>query len=140
MPSVWREMKPLSVLVADDEEEIRALLMHWLVAAGHTVTSVANGTEARKVILQKKFDLVVTDVLMPEGDGIQLINDLKDGQPGARILAISGGGRYVESDDCLKIAKGLGAHAAVMKPFSRDQLLQGVKEALAASSPARKLG
>jgi CheY-like chemotaxis protein len=123
-------------LVADDEEEIRALLLHWLVAAGHTVTTVADGKEARKAILQKKFDLVVTDVLMPEADGIQLINDLKGGQPQARILAISGGGRYVESDNCLKIAKGFGAHAAVMKPFSREQLLQGVAEALA-SAPAK---
>jgi CheY-like chemotaxis protein len=124
-------MKALSVLVADDEEDIRSLVLHWLVAAGHTVTSVANGNEARKVILQHRFDVVVTDVLMPDGDGIQLINDLKDTQPHARIVAMSGGGRYVEGDNCLKIARGFGAHAAVMKPFGREQLLAGVKEALA---------
>jgi two-component system cell cycle response regulator CpdR len=130
VPSLWRSMKSLSVLVADDEEEIRGLLVHWLVAAGHRVMSVTSGNEARKIILQHRFDVVVTDVLMPEGDGIQLINDLKVAQPNTRILAISGGGRYVESDNCLKIALGLGAHAAVMKPFSREQLLAGVVEAL----------
>jgi CheY-like chemotaxis protein len=123
-------MKPLSVLVADDEEQIRDLLMHWLVTAGHTVTSVASGDEARKVIRQQNFDVVVTDVLMPDGDGIQLITDLKEAQPAARIVAISGGGRYVDGDNCLKIARGFGAHAAVLKPFSREHLLQGIKEAL----------
>ena len=125
-------MKALSVLVADDEEEIRALLMHWLVGAGHTVTAVANATEARAVTKQRRFDVVITDVLMPDGDGIQLINDLKQAQPDARVVAISGGGLYVEGDNCLKIAKAFGAHAAVMKPFSREQLLGGVGEALAA--------
>ncbi len=124
-------MKSLSVLVADDEEEIRSLLIHWLVAAGHTVTSVANATEARKVIKQQRFDLVVTDVLMPEGDGIQLMKEMKEAQPGARILAISGGGRYIESDNCLKIARGFGAHAAVMKPFNREQIFAGIGQAFA---------
>jgi two-component system chemotaxis response regulator CheY len=124
-------MKSLSVLVADDEEEIRTLLIHWLVSAGHTVTSVANATEARKVIGQHRLDLVVTDVLMPEGDGIQLMKELKEAQPAARILAISGGGRYIEGDNCLKIARGFGAHAAVMKPFSREELLEGVSLAMA---------
>jgi len=124
-------MKSLSVLVADDEEEIRSLLLHWLVAAGHTVTSVANATEARKVIKQQRFNLVVTDVLMPEGDGIQLIKEMKEAQPLARILAISGGGRYIEGDNCLRIARGLGAHAAVMKPFTRGQPFVGVADALA---------
>jgi two-component system chemotaxis response regulator CheY len=123
-------MKSLSILVADDEEEIRSLLMHWLVSSGHTVTAVANATEARRVTRQRRFDLVVTDVLMPDGDGIQLINDFKAAQPTARILAISGGGMYVEGDNCLKIARGFGAHAAVMKPFSREQLMAGIADAM----------
>jgi CheY-like chemotaxis protein len=131
-------MKSLSVLVADDEEEIRSLLIHWLVGAGHTVTAVANASEARKMTGQQRFDLVVTDVLMPDGDGIQLIKDLKEAQPAARIVAISGGGRYVESTDCLKIARVFGAHAAVMKPFTRDQLLLGIFEAMSPQAPAEQ--
>lgn len=131
-------MKLLSILVADDEEEIRNLLVHWFSAAGHAVTCAGNATEARALFARQRFDLVVTDVLMPEGDGIQLINDLNERMPGARILAISGGGRYVETDNCLKIALGLGAHAAVMKPFNREQLFEGVSRALApAASTAR---
>jgi YesN/AraC family two-component response regulator len=68
---------------------------------------------------------------MPEGDGIQLIKEMKEAQPTTRILAISGGGRYIEGDNCLRIARGLGAHAAVMKPFTRDQIFVGINDALA---------
>src|SRR4051812_11455340 len=122
-------MKSLSILVADDEAEIRQLVQHWMIEAGHAVTCVANGLEAGRLLKQYRFDVVVTDVLMPEGDGLHLIGEFKAAQPTTRILAISGGGRYVEGDDCLKIAKGFGAHAAVMKPFTREQLLAGVAAA-----------
>jgi CheY-like chemotaxis protein len=126
-------MKPpsLSVLVTDDEEYIRTLLQGWFVAAGHTVFCAANGTEAMAAIGKVRFDLVVTDVLMPDGDGSQLITFLRRTQPDARILAISGGGRMIDGSDCLRLARGLGADAALLKPFGRDQLLHGVAEALA---------
>jgi DNA-binding NtrC family response regulator len=124
-------MKSLSVLVADDEEHIRSLLVHWLIVAGHGATGVASATEARKLMGEQRFDLVVTDVLMPDGDGIQLIKEMKQAQPLARIVAVSGGGRYIEGDDCLKIARGLGAHVAVMKPFTCEQMLAGIQQALA---------
>src|SRR5947209_4355019 len=127
-------MKSLSILVADDEADIRQLVQHWMIEAGHSVTCVSNGTEAAKLLKLYRFDLVVTDVLMPDGDGLQLIDEFKKAQPTTRILAISGGGRYVEGDDCLKIAKGFGAHAAVMKPFSREQFLGGVVDAMRKAS------
>jgi CheY-like chemotaxis protein len=131
-------MKPpsLSVLVADDEEDIRLLLQAWFVAGGHTVFCAASATEAIKVMGKVRFDLVVTDVLMPDGDGSELITHLRRTQPDARILAISGGGRYMDGNDCLRMARGLGADAALMKPFGRDKLLQGVAEALAPRPPA----
>src|SRR5687767_11067485 len=100
-------MKSLSILVADDEEPIRVLLEHWLKAAGHGTASVGNATEACAVMKQRKFDLVITDILMPDGDGLDLIAEMKREQPTARILAISGGGLYVEGDDCLRMARGL---------------------------------
>src|SRR5471032_981260 len=124
-------MKPLAVLVADDEENIRLLMTSWLEQAGHRVTQAANGREAGLLAEKTKFDLVVTDVLMPEVDGVGLIAELKKVSPASRVLAISGGGRIIDSNDCLRIAQGLGAHAAVMKPFNREGFLAAVAQAMA---------
>lgn len=124
-------MTPLSILVADDEEHIRGLMQLWLEEAGHRVTPAANGKEAAALLAHTQFDLAVTDILMPEKDGVDFIAELKKVQPAARILAISGGGRIITSEDCLKIAQGLGAHAAVLKPFDRAHFMAGVALALA---------
>ncbi len=128
-------MKSLSILIADDENAIRILLQRWLVGDGHTVMAVGSATEASKLMKRIAFDLIITDVIMPDGDGLQLITDYKQAQPEVRILAISGGGRYMESTNCLKIARGLGAHAAVLKPFSKEQLQEGMDAALAVAKP-----
>lgn len=112
--------------MADDEEGIRRLLEQWLVRAGHQVTCAADGREATKALRDRSFDLLVTDIVMPDGDGLELIATFKKAQPAGRILAISGGGRYLQGNDCLKIARGLGAHAVVMKPFTAEQLLAGI--------------
>jgi CheY-like chemotaxis protein len=128
-------MKSLSILVADDEESIRVLLEEWLTEATHTVVAVGNATEGISVVKQHRFDLVITDVLMPEGDGLALITELRKEQPNVRILAMSGGGRYLEGTDCLKMARGMGAHAVLTKPFGHEQLLTGIKQALAPQPP-----
>jgi DNA-binding NtrC family response regulator len=119
-------MNSLSILVADDEDSIRSLLEHFLNNAGHRVVIVGNAREACEEMAKQMFDLVITDVLMPEGDGLDLITELKKVQPKARILAISGGGRYLEGSDYLKLAKGLGAHSALMKPFTWQQLQDAI--------------
>ena len=128
-------MKPLTILVADDEEALRQLVKHWLVTAGHAVVLAADGNEARGAVKRQKFDLVITDVLMPGNDGLDLITHVKTAQPQTRILAISGGGRYMGGDDCLRMARGLGAHATVIKPFNWEQLQAGMTEALAPPKP-----
>ena len=124
-------MKSLSVLVADDEVAIAALVQRCVESEGHRVVCVGSAKQASAELTKAPFDLVITDVLMPDGDGLDLISGLRKAQPSARILAISGGGRYMEGDDCLRMAKGLGAHAAIMKPFNREQLLAAIREALA---------
>ncbi len=72
---------------------------------------------------------------MPKTDGLGLIAEIKKVQPSARIVAISGGGRYVDGTDCLKMATGLGAYAAVIKPFKREPLLAAIREALTPLPP-----
>jgi CheY-like chemotaxis protein len=124
-------MRPLSVLVADDEEDIRQLLEQWLKLMGHVVSVASNGTEALKLARGTVFDLVVTDILMPDGDGLMVIDGLRKTQPTARVLAISGGGRYLDSQEYLKMAAGFGADAALMKPFNREKFLLGLGRAMA---------
>lgn len=124
-------MKPLSVLIADDEDSISALVQICVTAEGHQAVCVAGAREAKEAMARQTFDLVITDVLMPDGDGLDLITQLRKVQPAARVLAISGGGRFMEGNDCLKMARGLGANAVVMKPFNREQLLSGMAQAMA---------
>ncbi len=124
---------PLSILVADDEAGVRDLLQQFLGRAGHRVTCASTGEEARRLLLGAVFDLVITDIVMPDGDGFELIAAVKQHQPRARILAISGGGKYIQGADCLKMARGLGAHGMVMKPFGWEE----IQAALAATIPER---
>ena len=123
--------RALAILVVDDMADLPPLIRDWLVRRGHLVHCAFSGHEAIALLRREHVDLVITDVLMPDGDGPDLIGQVRRLQPAARILAISGGGRYVESDDCLKIARGLGAHAALMKPFDRDKLFEGIAQARA---------
>lgn len=128
-------MKPLSVLVADDEEDIRLLLEQWLKPLGHVVFLARNGPEALKLARGHVVDLLVTDILMPDGDGLMLIEGLKKTHPTARVLAISGGGRYMDGQEYLRIAEGFGVNAALMKPFNREKFLRSVGIAMGALTP-----
>ena len=123
-------MNPLSILVADDEDSIRSLVQHLLSSNGHKVAVASNAPDAFEQMKLRQFDLVITDILMPDGDGVDLITELKKVQPDARILAMSGGGRYLEGSDYLKLAKGLGAHSAIKKPFTWQQLQKAIDHAL----------
>jgi DNA-binding NtrC family response regulator len=124
-------MKPLSILVADDEESIRHLMLEWLKRIGHTVTVVTNAIEGRAELARKNYDVVITDVLMPDGDGLNLITAIKQSHPDIRIVAMSGGGRYLQGEDYLKMARGLGAHAIVSKPFTLEEITAGIEQAVA---------
>ncbi len=124
-------MPSLSILVADDEPDICVLIEQWLKPLGHSVRQAHTGSEALKLVAAHRFDLVVTDVLMPDGDGLKVMEGLKRAQPAARVLAISGGGHYMDGREYLKIAQGLGADGAITKPFTRDEFLQAVGQAMA---------
>ena len=124
-------MKPCSILVIDDESSLREILCRVLADAGHRVTGAANGKEASKVLLTAAFDVVLTDVIMPEKDGMQVISEIRKRYPEVKIIAMSGGG-HVPQDQYLRIAKGLGAHAVLEKPFPNQQLLSTIETMLAA--------
>jgi hypothetical protein len=114
------------ILVADDEAGVRAFLRAVLEGDGYEVTEAANGKEALQEVRAGGVDLVITDLVMPEKEGIETIRTLRQKVPGMGIIAISGafGGQI------LGIARMLGANVVLAKPVSAEVLLASVAEVL----------
>jgi CheY-like chemotaxis protein len=117
------------VIVADDVVGIQRLMQHWLEEIGHHVYTASTGNEVIALLHQHPVDLVITDVIMPDGDGLEVMLELKKVHSQARVVAISGGGAYLRPQDCLNLARGLGANSVLLKPFNRDQLFAAAKSA-----------
>jgi CheY-like chemotaxis protein len=117
------------ILVIDDDEILRRLLGRVLTRAGHTVSAAADGLEATRLAHEQPFDLVITDLLMPESDGLEVIMAIREEFPGLRVIAISGGGR-LGSNGYLRMARNLGASAVLSKPFENAELLSLVDKLL----------
>jgi CheY-like chemotaxis protein len=122
-------MASQSILVVDDDELMRSALHTTLSDAGYAVVGAADGRAAIKAFDHAAFDLVVTDLIMPETDGLELIAFLKKRHPSIPVIAISGGG-LMRADYNLKFARALGAKAILLKPFPNEQLLTTVEFAL----------
>ena len=125
-------MNRLSILVVDDRQEIRNLLRLWLESNECKVACAEGGNEALKLLKKGGLDLVVTDVLMPDGGGVNLIAQMRKDFSQVRILAISGGGPRVTSPTALQMAQSVGAHALLLKPFGREQLLNAIRHLMEA--------
>lgn len=102
----------------------------FLRMAGHEVETAVNGDEALSLANHGNFDLMITDIIMPSKDGIEVILALRKSHPSAKIIAISGGGR-LNAKDYLGIAQKLGAAATLAKPFSGSELVATVERVLA---------
>ena len=126
------------ILVVDDDELVRRTITLTLQRAGHEAAEAANGEQAL-ALLEKgsgpRPDLVISDLIMPEIDGIGLILALRKKFPHIKVVAISGGAR-INADDYLRMTKSLGAHATLPKPFTPDQLLAAVAAAMNAPAGA----
>jgi CheY-like chemotaxis protein len=114
------------ILIIDDEASIRRLLVRVLRKAGHTVHEARNGEEGLEVFHQVHPELVITDIVMPDMEGIEVIRKLRQDAPTVPILAISGSGTPLY----LRAATGLGATAALAKPFDVAELLAVVGQLL----------
>jgi CheY-like chemotaxis protein len=115
-----------SILVADDTHELKTLITGWLQEAGHTTIGASNGRQIIQLVQQQAFDLLVTDILMPDGDGWEAIAEVQRLQPAMRILAISGGARQLPAGAVLRVAQRAGALGYLAKPFSRPEFLDAV--------------
>lgn len=117
------------ILVVDDEELARFTIREILEAAGHQVDEASDGRVALDVLMQVPVDLVVTDIIMPEKDGVSATIEIRQAHPDVKIIAVSGGGR-TRNLDFLEMAKQYGANRILAKPFAEEELLDAVNGCL----------
>ena len=117
------------ILIIDDESQIRSMLRLMLERAGYEVIEAADGMEGIRQYRDNPADLIITDLIMPNKDGIGMIIELKKEFPRVKIIAMSGGG-VNRPEGYLDGAKKLGATRTLTKPIDRDEMLAAVKETL----------
>jgi DNA-binding response OmpR family regulator len=115
------------ILLIEDEEQVRGLLRETLEQEGYEVIEGSNGTEGLRQYNQHIFDLVIMDVLLPDKDGFEILNELKQHHDQVNVLAISGG-IIPGTDNVLQIAQRLGARKALPKPFDLTDFLAVVNQ------------
>ena len=117
------------ILVVDDEPSIRDLVALVLELDKHEVVTAGDGNSALAEIDKSDFDLVITDLVMPDREGIETIISLRKSRPQLKVIAMSGGG-FGNAGDYLALAAGVGAARTLAKPFTNDQLLKTVRDVL----------
>ena len=118
------------ILVIDDEEQIRFLLIRMLTRDGHEVFVAQDGLEGVKIFYELQPDLVITDIVMPNKDGIELIADLRSSNPNQPIIAMSGGRRLFSAASDHIETEITGVKTLLQKPFTLQQLRESVELAL----------
>ena len=117
------------ILAIDDDIEIREMLKQFLERAGYEVLVAPDGKEALKLHQTNPVNLIITDIVMPEKEGLETIMEFQRRSPEVKIIAISGGGK-IAANEYLNLAKVLGAQKTFSKPFELKKLLEEVRELL----------
>ncbi len=116
------------VLLIDDDEQILKVFQKMLAGEGYEVIVATNGRQGRELFREHGADLIITDIVMPEKEGIEIIMELRRDYPGLSIIAISGGGQTFGPDSYLDVAQSLGVNKTLQKPIHRRDLLAAVRE------------
>ena len=124
------------ILVIEDEDMVRDAVRDSLTGAGYEVSGAANGEEGLNVLKTRPIDLVITDILMPEKEGIETIIEIRKARSDIKILAISGGGRERNLHP-LEMAGKIGADMTLAKPFEPERLLLAVRDLLSGTPHAK---
>ena len=124
-----------SILLIDDDNDLRMIIAETLRRAGYTVDDTPSGKTGLTLYRAGRHDLIITDISMPEMDGLELVMALRQVVPEPRIIAISGDSQFSEAL-FLPAAEQIGAQRTLAKPFALDVLLQTVSEVLAGPAPA----
>lgn len=120
-----------TILLVDDDDPFADMLHKTLTLFNYAVIRARNGNEALQLYHPQTVDLVLTDLIMPDKEGLELISELHRAHPAVRIIAMSGGGRNTP-EEYLPIAQLLGAVRTLTKPFHQDELAKALRECLAA--------
>lgn len=118
------------ILVIDDDPVLRRVITLALEGGGHTVLRCENGRKAVDFLQHQPADLLITDIIMPEMDGVETVRAVRKISPDLPILAISGGGSF-DPKDYLGLAQTFGATAVMPKPFRPADLVALVGKLLA---------
>jgi len=118
------------ILVIDDDTLVRAVLTSILEQVGHTVLTAEDGLRGMAMFHEERPDLVITDLVMPEQQGIQTLAKIRGEDPNAKVIVMSGSGRIGDTD-FLAEAQALDANDIVAKPFDPEDLLRSVSRCLA---------
>lgn len=123
------EFQMAKIMIIDDDDQFRKMLNRTLAKAGHTVTEASNGSQGIKSFSQNPTDVIITDIIMPDKEGIETIMELRQKSPSVKIIAVSGGGR-VGSRSYLDLARKLGAERTFSKPIDRKEIVDAVSQIL----------
>lgn len=120
------------ILLIEDDHQVRQVLEGFLLTGGHEVQTADNGKVAKNLLnnTSTPFDLVITDMVMPENDGFEVITFLRTFATPPRIIAISGGGNYLDEDLLLRIADRMKVGAVLHKPVSYEMFISTVERVL----------
>jgi len=113
-----------SVLLIEDDDLLSTTLKMGLEKAGHTVTTASGGIEGLKLIKSQKVDVVVTDIIMKDGEGMETLGWIEKSRPGTPVIGISGHHQYLDSFE------KLGAAATLKKPFKIEKLVKTIREVM----------
>ena len=121
------------ILLIDDDDALRTALRLALSHFGHIAIEAPNGKVGLNLFHDCGADLVITDIVMPEKEGLEVLMELRKQQPPVKIIAMSGGGQHSAASNYLQIAKLMGAAKVLVKPFSNEDLIAAINELLLAS-------
>lgn len=128
----------MNICIVEDNQLVRRYVSASLEDAGHRIVEAGNGDEALRAIEIQPPDLVITDIIMPDKEGIELIAEIRKRQPSTRIIAMSGGGA-IDSGTYLDIADAAGANAYLQKPFLGRELIDTVDKVMRDTPSPRTL-
>jgi len=125
------------ILLIDDDPQVRAVLKGFLQIGGHEVLEAGNGIQARKFLTEVQTDLVITDIVMPESDGFEVIMSCARKDQPLKIIAITGGSPNLTQQTLLTIAQKMPVNKVLSKPVTCEELLTAVQDVL--NSPKNNL-
>jgi DNA-binding response OmpR family regulator len=118
------------ILIVDDDPLIREILPLVLLEHGYESSTAPDGRVAMRELRRQAHDVVLTDVLMPDTDGMELLQEVRREFPAVRVIAMSGGSQLLPGSELLQVARCLGARAVLPKPFEIEALLTALKQTL----------